>query len=270
MTESAVGVATTGSRRGWASTFWTVPGEMTSISSPDAARGINGGPGDDLLRNDVLGLGSRYTGHVYTTMNGDAGADRLYGSPSGGTQHDSMYGHDGRDVLVAGAGVDGLEGGPGFDITRGGAGDDGFTVRAWDHETLKGGPGQNSLGVEATRRTAVRVDLPAGFLKPVGSTARTALIGKFRHVVMDGLGDHVVIGNGLDNEVYTPRPGSNRIEGRGGADLLVGGGQSDYLDGGAPNGPSDPDRIDGSGSSFDTGLDTCLNAGEMHNCEVFP
>ena len=123
--------------------------------------------------------------------------------------------------------------------------------------------------VEGTRGVAVRVDLPSGYFKPVGSNARTLLIGEFGDVSMEGGGDHVVIGNRLDNEVYMNFRGNNRIYGRGGADLLVGGSGSDYLDGGAPNGPSDPDRIDG-GPVLDRGTDTCLNAGEMRNCEVFP
>ena len=226
-------------------------------------KGVFGGPGDDVL---IAGPrpGSGPASHSFWSgMEGGPGADELFAAASGTNQ---MWGNDGRDVLHGSQGDDGLIGGAGLDTLRAGPGHDSFQTTLLEEEVLAGGTGHNRLYVSVPG-APTRVNLARNTAIRFGENAnkRTTLIGSFYLAYIDGSYADVLIGNGLDNELYAGG-GRNRVFGRAGVDTLLGGPNGEYLDAGAPDGPGDPDFIDG-GEPIDT--DTCLRALLTQDCEIF-
>jgi Ca2+-binding RTX toxin-like protein len=102
---------------------------------------VEAGGGDDVVRIDETG--GTFTDTIPTTIEGEGGADSLFGSVGpatldGGAGDDSLFGGRGGETLVGGSGSDVVDGNQGADVALLGSGDDTFV---WD-------PGDGSDSVE--------------------------------------------------------------------------------------------------------------------------
>ncbi|TFL18303.1 calcium-binding protein [Jannaschia formosa] len=132
------------------------------------------------------------------------GDDELVGTPG----PDLIEGLGGNDTLRGLGGDDTLDGGTGNDRMEGGAGDDTFL---W-----------------ADRGDRV-IEAAGGGSDTIRATADVTLRGaEIEAVVLEGTGNHQVIGNGLAQEI-TGNAGRNILAGGGGGDLLTGGAGRDFF-----------------------------------------
>jgi Ca2+-binding RTX toxin-like protein len=107
---------------------------------------IDGGDGNDIIRNARFALGDAGNDTMYGTEDpdwldvlwGGTGNDTIYGLAGG----DEILGNSGDDRLYGGSGDDGISGGPGNDTIYGNSGDD--SIRGGPgRDVLSGGPGKN-------------------------------------------------------------------------------------------------------------------------------
>jgi Ca2+-binding RTX toxin-like protein len=99
---------------------------------PDRGGLARGGPGDDVLSSDGLGV----------VLGGGSGNDRLTAGASG---FNELFAGGGNDLLIGAATNDDLSGGGGNDTLRGRGGSDYMTGEEGD-DLLVGGRGRDSLG----------------------------------------------------------------------------------------------------------------------------
>lgn len=181
-----------------------------------------GREGNDDIRGSNFDNATTYG----ETLNGDDGADTIYGNKG----DDTLFGGDGGDTLYGGDGDDVLRGQKHADTLEGGSGSD--RLYGNNHaDTLKGGSGVDFL---------------------YGGTGNDELRG--------GTEDDVLYGNGGNDELWgdaneddlfggdgddTLRGGSqaDRLHGGDGDDFLYGGGGDDILYGGL-----DQDEMNGEGA----------------------
>lgn len=153
---------------------------------------IQGGLGDDFVSYAELTAASQAVSVNLATGRaiGAAGFDTLSGIEHvlTGAGNDSLIGNDLANALSGGAGDDTLAGGTGYDALVGGAGDDLFFVSELADVVLEGdGDGADTI------ITSVSVTL-ADYVE----TLRIA-DGVFGITITGGMGDDVLIGNGLAN-----------------------------------------------------------------------
>ncbi len=176
-------------------------------------------PSGAVTVNLVTGQATKADGTTDTLSNvenivGSNFDDMLYGSIGdnsiwGGSGNDQIYGQDGDDVLSGGAGNDYFQLGQGWDVIDGGEGSD---ILAYYHAA--GG---------------VTIDFTAGRV-----TKADGSIDNFSRIetvyTLDG--DDVVIGDGLDNALWS-RGGNDTFTSGGGNDYFYAGEGSDTFDGGS-------------------------------------
>jgi hypothetical protein len=155
----------------------------TIPNSPHAYVWMSGGEGDDTLR----------AGDLWSTLKGDAGHDRLYGS----LYADSIHPGDGNDVVEAGGGDDFLY------LTGTGA--------SGDADVVRGGEGTDTLDLDGARTSGVRVtpdnqpnDGAPGEGDDIGSDVEA------------------IQGTAGNDEIHAAPQGTPLIEGRGGDDVIYG------------------------------------------------
>jgi Ca2+-binding RTX toxin-like protein len=195
---------------------------------------VNAGAGNDTVR--LTNTNER------STLNGEAGDDRLEGGPSadvinGGDNNDVMMGFDGADELDGGAGNDTFDGGLGPDTavytsrTRG--------VGVSLDDVANDG---DSFGAPliAPERDNVRSSIETVFGGQggdllVGNAARNQLVGNGGADVIRGLGGDDVLRGGDANDRVLGGQGADTISGDAGDDVLTGGAGIDTIRGGAGN-----------------------------------
>lgn len=99
------------------------------------------------------------------TVIGTGGADVLRGSP----RADNLYGKAGNDRLLGLGGADLLDGGRGRDVLEGGAGRDRLLARDGARDTIRCGPGRDTVVADQTDRIAADCEVvrrPAPSPKP--------------------------------------------------------------------------------------------------------
>ena len=149
---------------------------------------------------------------------GSAGNDCLVGR---GVQDDVIYGMDGQDTLVAGAGVNVLDGGNGHDSLVGGA----------LYDELYGGAGADTLDGGAGGDVLFAGD--PGWPEREDGTTRNLLIGNTGDdQVYGGLGADTLLGGNGDDLLWADG-GADSLDGGDGADTLIAGSGGDTLRGGA-------------------------------------
>ncbi|QAY78971.1 calcium-binding protein [Sphingosinicella sp. BN140058] len=160
---------------------------------------LDGGKGNDLLIGNIgpdLLIGGTGGDHIY--------ADHMVPvtTVALGTG-DQMWGGDGHDLLVGGAGGDFMFGGNGEDMMYGGLGSD-VMRGTYDNDRLFGESGDDLL---------------------TGEEGNDMLLG--------GAGDDALWGEDRKDEIYWYNPGSDLLRGGAGDDMLDGAGGADTLEGGA-------------------------------------
>ncbi len=169
------------------------PSDGTSIylgpapwaDEPNKIAGVNGGPGDDVIRVTELHAGKDFSAWTSRVTAG-AGNDQVYGTPgvdtlNGGEGNDYLFGDAGNDTLNGGNGNDNLNGWQGDDALNGGFGEDTASYSLADNT-----PGQLRL----VRGTGV--DAGDWFVNIVDQSSSTAL---FRIVKLPS-GDAQITGLG--------------------------------------------------------------------------
>ena len=176
-----------------------------------------------------------------STVNGLAGADKLFGSLfndtlDGGTGNDTLFGRDGNDRLSGGDGHDTLSGGNGNDTLSGGAGNDtvlgdiGNDIFVGDagNDIYQGGDGLDTLDY----RTST-AGLTVNLLFSRGSNGLAA--GDTYSLVEGAFGsafDDFLFGNFVAN-AFSGGDGNDVLFGFAGNDTLFGGFGNDTLNGGS-------------------------------------
>lgn len=174
------------------------------------------GDGNDI----VIGNGANGKFHGMRgndRLLGEGGDDRLLG----GAGRDVLFGGDGRDRLEGGSSADTLLGDGGRDTLSGGSGED----------ELRGGEGSDTY-LYTTGDTIIESN-GAGH-DVVRSSVGVRLSGGIEKVVLEGSGDILAAGNGLDNAMFG-NAGANSLSGGAGSDRLFGGRGDDWLSGQAGN-----------------------------------
>jgi RTX calcium-binding nonapeptide repeat (4 copies) len=117
------------------------------------ARGAGGndtivpGPGATVPDDGVFSLGGRgddvlvTPSNTYGILEGGPGNDVLVG----GMQADPLEGEGGNDRVAGGGGGDEISGGRGRDLLEGGQGPDSFTAADLERDTIRCGPGRDSV-----------------------------------------------------------------------------------------------------------------------------
>ena len=155
---------------------------------------IDGGDGDDLIRNAAMARGGEGNDTILGTTTGDDTLD-------GGNGDDTLNGRDGNDLLTGGAGNDKLIGGNGNDTLDGGSGND-YIQGGTGDDTASGGDGNDTV---------------------YGETGNDTLYG--------GAGDDYVAG-GDGDDVITGGLGADKLLGGNGNDHLYADDQDLYANGG--------------------------------------
>lgn len=239
---------------------------LTGTNTPDR---IRGGGGDDRIH----------------ALGGDDDIDPGRGDDvvRGGDGGDSIVSPDkGRDRFYGDDGDDGVEGRGRGSAIGGGAGDDYLVAHLG--ATVHGGPGNDEIGADLTRRTRTEVDGGVGRRDVVRLWAPKAEFPRGSRYVIDVPRKRVTVGGakraryeGVEDVRFSGRPGSltylggpgrDRLSvsggmqveayGRRGADILVGGSRNDLLVGG----PGRDQLVGG------PGRDRCIGGEQRRQCEV--
>lgn len=228
---------------------WIAPGA--------GADQVDGGLGDDWVDYESATSGVRVDFSNVATNTGDAAGDtyvsieismaRTLPIRSSVTTRlcGSIWGFEGNDTIVGGAGVDNLYGDVGNDSIAGGAGDD-WLIGGLGADALDGGAGIDGASyVHAT--AAVRVDLTnsatntgeatgdsfSSIEKLHGSTFADTLVGSATSKTIWGdSGDDTILGGSADEQLLGDG-GNDTVAGGAGNDWLYGGAGADSLDGGS-------------------------------------
>ncbi len=239
---------------------------LTGTNAPDR---IWGGGGDDRI-HALDGDDDIEPGKGDDVVRGGDGGDAVV-SPDKG--RDRLYGDDGEDFVEAR--------GRGSAI-GGGAGDDYLVAHLG--ATVHGGPGNDEMGADLTRRTRTEVDGGGGRRDVVRLRAPKSEFPRGSRYVIDVPRKRVTVGGakraryeGVEDVRFSGRPGSltylggpgrDRLSvsggmqvkgyGRRGADILVGGSRNDLLVGG----PGRDQLVGG------PGRDRCIGGEQRRQCEV--
>ncbi len=239
---------------------------LTGTNAPDR---IRGGGGDDRI-HALDGDDNIEPAKGDDVVRGGDGGDAIV-SPDKG--RDRLYGDDGKD-FVEGRGRGSAIGG--------GAGDDYLVAHLG--ATVHGGPGNDEMGADLTRRTRTEVDGGGGRRDVVRLRAPRSEFPRGSRYVIDVPRKRVTVGGakraryeGVEDVRFSGRPGSltylggpgrDRLSvsggmqvkgyGRRGADILVGGSRNDLLVGG----PGRDQLVGGSGR------DRCIGGEQRRQCEV--
>ena len=200
--------------------------------------------GDDLLRGGD-GFDLIFGGGGNDDIDGGAGLAYL----DGGLGNDLIRGGSGQEVIRGGDGDDDLRGGLGIDFVYGDGGNDlvrgdGGIQHNGHHQIygqkLFGGSGNDTISAFAgSTNSAVEQTLLGDFID--GGSGADVLLGNLRQeLIIGGLGDDRLEGDGLAGPDYganaNPNPfttgGGDKLFGGFGDDLLLGGGGDDELWGG--------------------------------------
>ena len=188
----------------------------TSIANSGTIRGdIYLGNGDDL----VLNTGS-ITGLIDLAIGSDVydgrGAGQLSGAVYGGDGDDELLGGAGNEVFNGEEGDDSLLGGAGDDVLDGGRGDD----------SLDGGSGFDVVTFRSYHM-GVSVNLAEGWARAPGSTDTIAGVeavsGSYYADQITGSGTADTLDGDLGDDVINGGGGDDRIIGNRGDDILSGG-----------------------------------------------
>jgi ABC-type transport system substrate-binding protein/Ca2+-binding RTX toxin-like protein len=244
------------------------PGTGPALCAAISFVNAQGGPGDNVI--DLSGVGPGFAPFVFTSVNGNLGADTVTGAPGS----DLIYPGPGNDTVHAGAGLDtlGIFGTPGSDtitangstvvmgaetdtyssienhLLNGEGGNDIIAAPSTD-DRLNGGPGNDSLnggggsdileffGTPGNDVIDVTGNQVTNTLPAAGETDTYANIETF------------FVTGGSGNDQITGGPGSEQVQGGDDVDDVRGGAGNDYLQGGNGNdtlhGGADTDRLFG-------------------------
>jgi Ca2+-binding RTX toxin-like protein len=266
----------------------TATGEGTdTIVVPAHSGGIVGSAYDDVLTGT----------NGPDRIRGGAGDDRIHALDGDddlepGKGDDVVRGGDGGDIIVSpDKGRDRLHGDGGEDFVEaygrgsaigGGDGDDYLVAHLG--ASVHGGPGNDEIGADLSRRTSTEVDGGDGRRDIVRLQASRSEFSRGSTYVVDVPRKRVTVGGvrraryeGVEDLRFSGRPGAltyvgtprrDRLSvsggvrvtayGRGGSDILVGGARDDLLVGG----PGRDQLVGGAGR------DRCLDGEELRQCEV--
>lgn len=215
---------------------------------------LSGGDGNDNI--DINGFTACrvtvYGGNGDDSVLGGAGVDLIYGGSGndvllGGGGADIIYGQDGNDTVNGGGASDILSGGFGDDRIVGGTGDNILREEVSGTSTLTTTAGVQTLTGAGT--DAIIGSFVAAMLTGVGSNNTidvTAFVGTT--TLIGSNGNDILLG-GASRDVLYGGPGNDSLVGGGGADSLFGESGDDILQGGAGNdllrGSQGTDSIDG-------------------------
>jgi hypothetical protein len=167
-----VATSSRGTALGEATSFRTAPAPAPAPPPPSAAQGGAGGaalpppasqptPRAAPLAPARPAAGKTVRGGAGpNTLRGGSANDRLYG----GAGNDRLFGGAGDDRLYGGTGSDRLDGGKGRDLLDGGAGADVVTARDGARDTIRCGPGRDTVvadRIDVVARDCERVRRPA-------------------------------------------------------------------------------------------------------------
>lgn len=183
-------------------------GGLDTLNFAAAAAGVtvNLATGNAILD----GVGFSLQGQ-FETVFGTIGADEIIGDARTAAR---LFGAEGNDRLVGGAGNDIFDGGRGADQMTGGAGNDVFIFNHQGDRAVEGaGGGHDRI------RSSISLDL-----RRVGESVE--------EVFLTGVGNLSVVGTTARNQLYG-NDGANVLRGNAGDDRLSGGAGADTLTGGA-------------------------------------
>lgn len=239
---------------------------LTGTNGPDR---IRGGAGDDRIEA-LDGDDDLEPGKGDDVVRGGNGGDIIV-SPDRG--RDRIYGDGGEDFVEAYGRGSAIGGGDGDDY-----------LVAHLGASVHGGPGNDEIGADLTRRTRTEVDggdgrrdivrlrvpkseFPRGSTYVVDVPRKRVTVDGVRRARYEGVEDLRFSGR-PGALTYLGTPGRDRLSvsggvrvtanGRGGSDILVGGARNDLLVGG----PGRDQLVGGAGR------DRCLGGEELRQCEV--
>ncbi len=168
----------------------------------------------------------------------------------------TIYGGDGDDLLVGGAGNDHLYGEDGFNHLIGGAGND-VLVGGDDDDTIEGGIGADIIdGGDGIDQATYEHSKSGVTFKPSANNS-DVFIGSGGEAQGDQLTSiEYLIGSHFNDVLYGNPDESSTIEGLDGNDILIGGSSEDYLIGGAG-----ADALIGGGGTKGDGTSYLTSAG---------
>ena len=244
----------------------------------------NSGEGTDTLRVSVsytlpanVENGIILPGLIGLQLVGNSLANQLTGSAA----PDSLFGEDGKDILIGGGETDNLNGGNGDDILRGNSGNDGLHGDAGNDmlfggdggdaltdsggtNSMYGGPGDDLYWVQVGTNTTVVEHAGEGTDTVRSFIADYTLPANVENGQVSGVGtlNRTLNGNSLANDLSV-MTGDSTLNGKGGNDTLTGGVGHDTLNGGEGDdmldGGEGNDSLDGA-----NGNDTLLGGNGLN------
>jgi Ca2+-binding RTX toxin-like protein len=210
---------------------------------------IRGGSGPNLIDLSQVSAAT-FPNLTSVSVNGGDGDDTILGTADIG---DTIFGSDGNDSIIAGAGSDHIDSGDGHDTVSGGEGDN--TIIAGDGndlvvagagaDSIKGGDGDDTLSAGAGEDTvsggdgADLINGNDGDDLITGGFGDNTLFGDSGNDSLTGGANDDLIGGGVGDDVLFGNQGNDTLNGEDGADSISGGSGSDVIDAGA-----DDDTID--------------------------
>ncbi len=184
-----------------------------------------------------------------STLNGDAGDDRL----EGGSGADTLNGGTGDDLLIGGGGNDAINGGDGTDTAVYSGNRSAYTISVSNGVTTVAGPDGTDT-VTNVERLQFADGLYNAAGGPLGATANAdTIFGTSGNDTIDGLGGDDTIYGGAGDDNLFGNDGDDVVYGEDGDDYISGGSGNDYLVGGNGadqiNGDDGDDRLIGGGGA---------------------
>jgi Ca2+-binding RTX toxin-like protein len=207
-------------------------GGATAAADGTFSLTVNGGGGADEIVVDTANLAA-------VTLNGDAGADAIIGSPG----NDIINGGDDNDVLFGDGGNDRIAGDRGSDVMNGDGGND---VMVWNpgdgSDEMNGGAGggddaELNGGNNSENFAASPVNGRVRFERQSPGPFQLDVSADTERLVLDANGGN----DTMNSDAATPT--AMLLNGGTGNDVLSGGAAADFINGGDDN-----DELDGSGA----------------------